>query len=207
MLRHPLHVTAALLPTVLLPMLVLSAGTATASSTSTGDDQALWPSLTELGLEPPSDSVLASSVLAWEPGGDVLAWEPGGGVRTVDTVEEDDDETVVTLSSDILFDPSDATLSAAAEQRVGELVVDVPDGAEVQVQGHTDTVDTDAANQDLSERRAQAVADAIAASRPDLDLVVEGFGESRLAEPETGDEAAVAEARAANRRVEIRYTG
>lgn len=176
-------------------------------ATTEGDDADgpayAWPSVTEAEAVAPNG--LAGDVVAYQP--EVVDHTAALDVVDVQTVEQEAGETVVTLSSDILFDPSDATLSAAAEQRVGELVADVPDGAEVQVQGHTDTVDTDAANQDLSERRAQAVADAIAASRPDLDLTVEGFGESRLAQPETGDETAIAEARAANRRVEIRYEG
>jgi OmpA-OmpF porin, OOP family len=164
-----------------------------------------WPAADELPVDDPSD--LLGDVVDHTVG--MRAGDRSAGMRVVpvQTVEEDAGETVVTLSSDILFDPSDATLSPPAEEKIGELVADVPDGATVQVHGHTDTVASDASNQDLSEGRAEAVADAVRAAREDLTLDVEGFGESRPAEPETGDEEAVAEARAVNRRVEIRYEG
>jgi len=72
----------------------------------------------------------------------------------------------------------------------------------VSVEGHTDSVGTDAYNQDLSERRARAVADyltgrGVSASQ----LASKGFGESTpIATNETS------EGRALNRRVELRLT-
>ncbi|PZR53529.1 hypothetical protein DNL40_08515 [Xylanimonas oleitrophica] len=120
-------------------------------------------------------------------------------------MEEEAGETVVTLAGDILFASSSADLSPAAVAKIGELVVPVPQGAALAVHGHTDTVDEDAFNQELSERRARSVAEAVAQARPDLVLDVQGFGETRLKVPETGDD--VAAARAENRRVELRYAG
>ena len=68
------------------------------------------------------------------------------------------------------------------------------------VDGHTDSIGSDAYNQKLSVRRAQAVADylekgGIAASR----MTVKGFGESQ---PVASNDTA--EGRAENRRVELK---
>jgi OOP family OmpA-OmpF porin len=69
----------------------------------------------------------------------------------------------------------------------------------VSIEGHTDSIGTDAYNQKLSERRARTVRDhmvgqGIAADR----ITTRGFGESKpIASNET------AEGRAQNRRVEI----
>lgn len=119
-------------------------------------------------------------------------------------VDEEGGATTITLSSDVLFDTGSAEMTDAAAGRVEDLVEDVPEGAEVTVEGHTDDVpfSGDGGNQQLSEDRAEAVAAVIAAARPDLELEVAGFGESRPAAD--GDDAA---ARAENRRVEIRYDG
>ncbi|WP_010534351.1 OmpA family protein [Brachybacterium squillarum] len=119
-------------------------------------------------------------------------------------VEEGEEGTTITLSSDVLFDTGSAELSEAAATRIEDLVQEVPEGAEVSVSGHTDDVpfSGQGGNQALSESRADAVAAVITEARPDLDLEVAGYGESRPVAD--GDEAA---ARAQNRRVEIRYDG
>jgi OOP family OmpA-OmpF porin len=73
-------------------------------------------------------------------------------------------------------------------------------GARVSVEGHTDDVGAEAYNQGLSERRARAVADHLAAggiARARLSTV--GYGEAR---PLASN--ATAEGRAQNRRVELR---
>jgi len=131
-------------------------------------------------------------------------YDPDPSITRLADVDTEDDETVVTLTSDILFAPDSADLSSKATARIGDLVADVPKGAKVQVDGHTDSVDSTAHNAALSKRRAQAVADAIGAARPDLHLSVHGYGESRLKVPEQGDD--IAQDRATNRRVEVRYT-
>lgn len=128
-----------------------------------------------------------------------------GSVQTIDTVETQGEETVITLTSDILFEVDGAEVSPAAAAAVAGLVANVPDGATLSVHGHTDSVGDDAHNLDLSLRRAQAVGAAVAASRPDLVLDVQGFGETQLKTPEEGDDPGPA--RAENRRVELRFKG
>jgi OOP family OmpA-OmpF porin len=68
------------------------------------------------------------------------------------------------------------------------------------VEGHTDNIGTDAANLDLSRRRADAVRQALT-SRYRVDaakLTAAGFGAARPKEPND-----TAEGRARNRRVEL----
>ncbi|MFD6179311.1 MULTISPECIES: OmpA family protein [unclassified Isoptericola] len=196
--RHPRRVLA----TAAIALVGLGAAAAAApSATAATDDPAggyAWPAVGALDLGEPSQENIVRSVTEYVIEGSVLS---------VDDTTTDGDETVVTLSSDILFDPSESTLSKAAKAKVADLVEDVPDGATVSVDGHTDSVDTDAFNQKLSEQRAKAVAGAIKASRGDLKLQVHGYGETRLKAPETGDAQSVADARAQNRRVELRYGG
>ncbi|MDT0166443.1 OmpA family protein, partial [Actinotalea sp. AC32] len=156
------------------------------------------------------DDAVSRSVRSYAPGGPreysgrPRQFDARGTITSVQQVQTRGDDVVVTLASDLLFDVDSAELADAARQRVTELVADVPQGATLAVDGHTDSVASDAYNQDLSQRRAQAVADVVAAARPDLALEVRGHGESALAVPESGDD--VAEDRARNRRVELRHT-
>lgn len=72
-------------------------------------------------------------------------------------------------------------------------------GYRVQIYGHTDDVGTEAYNQSLSERRAQAVRDYLVAAGIDPQIIsVQGFGKTNPIVPGTSPEA-----RARNRRVEI----
>ena len=71
--------------------------------------------------------------------------------------------------------------------------------------GHTDSLGEDAYNLGLSQRRAEAVAAAVAASRPDLSLTTEGRGEADPVAPNDNGGEDNPDGRAANRRVEIRY--
>lgn len=57
-------------------------------------------------------------------------------------------------------------------------------------------------NQELSEHRAQAVADVLAAERPDLTLEVTGHGSDQ---PASGGSTGDPDALAGDRRVELRY--
>lgn len=111
----------------------------------------------------------------------------------------------VALASDVLFgvDLADLTPQAqgAVDRAAAAIAAKAAEGR-VEVVGHTDDVASPEHNQDLSVRRAQAVVDRLA---PVLggafDVVAEGRGESEPAVAGTSPEA-----RAANRRVEIRFT-
>ena len=123
-------------------------------------------------------------------------------IRPLAGAQTEGEETVVTLATDILFGVDDATVPAAAVDEIAALLTGVPQGAAVAVEGHTDSVASEAHNQDLSERRAAAVADAVRSVRPDLAVTATGYGESRLKVDESGDD--VADDRAQNRRGELR---
>jgi outer membrane protein OmpA-like peptidoglycan-associated protein len=122
-------------------------------------------------------------------------------VRTRDTGEK----VSVNVSSDVLFAVDSADLGpeadTALEAVAGELAL-AADG-ELVVVGHTDDVGEDAANQDLSERRAQAVADRLGqvADLGRFDVRVEGRGEREPVTAELTDEA-----RSLNRRVTVEFT-
>ena len=142
--------------------------------------------------QPTSDQVAAS----------IQVWDPNGHVEPIESTRTDADETVVSLDSDILFAFGSAELSPVAVARLADLVADVPQGIAVSVIGHTDDVGSDADNLVLSQQRAETVAGAVAAARPDLILDIEGRGESDPVESNSDPEG-----REQNRRVEIRYTG
>lgn len=114
-------------------------------------------------------------------------------------------ETTITLKSDVLFDFASAELPDGAERVIAEAVADIPDGASVGVDGHTDSIGDADANQTLSEDRAQAVADVVAEERPDLELEVAGHGEDDPVEANTTGGEDNPEGRAKNRRVEITH--
>ena len=120
-------------------------------------------------------------------------------------VTSDGDDTVVSLDTDVLFDFGKADLSDEAEEAVVAAVEDVPDGASIQVVGHTDSIGSDADNLALSKKRAQAAATAITAERDDLTTKVSGKGESDPVAPNTRGDEDNPEGREKNRRVEIRY--
>jgi outer membrane protein OmpA-like peptidoglycan-associated protein len=69
---------------------------------------------------------------------------------------------VVTLS-DVLFDTGRSTLKPGADRDLDRLAQALKDNSStrVMIEGHTDSVGSDAYNEELSQRRAQAVADAL----------------------------------------------
>lgn len=130
------------------------------------------------------------------------------GAEFVDRLGASDPEEqdLIILETDILFNSNEWELPPSAGDHIAELVSDIPEGASVTVHGHTDSRPVneelyDFDNLELSENRAQAVAEALAEKRPDLQLTVEGFGDSEPAVAEDDDDPATF---AANRRVEIR---
>ncbi len=115
--------------------------------------------------------------------------------------EKTPDGWVLTLPETVLFDynadavkpDADATLTKVAE------LLSYYDRVQIGVQGHTDNSGDAAYNQDLSQRRAQAVADALASKGVATGrMTVEGFGLTRPVASNDDDAG-----RAKNRRVEI----
>ncbi|WP_344246004.1 OmpA family protein [Isoptericola hypogeus] len=134
-----------------------------------------------------------------------FALRPEDSTTSLEREREDEGEKVVTLTSDLLFDFGKATLSPDAKAAVADLATEIPQDATVRVDGYTDSVGSDAFNARLSTKRANAVADVLAAERPDLTLTVAGHGE---ADPVAENEAGGADnpaGRALNRRVEVTY--
>ena len=119
---------------------------------------------------------------------------------------ESEEEDVIVLEADILFAPNSWELPETAAAKLEEIVEDVPEGSTVSVTGHTDSRPVPEAhdfdNQELSEKRAQAVAEALEAERPDFDITAEGLGD---AEPAVTEDPEAPGTYAANRRVEIRH--
>ena len=144
-----------------------------------------------------TDEILQRSITVYDPARSIT--ELGGS-------EPAEDEVIV-LEADILFPSNAWDLSDGAAARIVELAAEIPEAATVQVGGHTDSLPVDRSqydfdNQQLSENRAQAVADALTAERPDLTLEVTGHGDAKpAAAGGRGDDAG----NAADRRVELRY--
>lgn len=110
---------------------------------------------------------------------------------------------VMTLS-DVLFDTGQATLKPGAGRALDRLAHFLKDssGTHVIIEGHTDSVGTDDYNLALSQRRAQAVADALSARGVSTDRVeTKGLGKSYPVA--TNDSQA---GRQQNRRVEIVFS-
>jgi outer membrane protein OmpA-like peptidoglycan-associated protein len=110
---------------------------------------------------------------------------------------------VMTLS-DVLFDTGQATLKPGADRAVDRLAQFLKDspGTDVLIEGHTDSVGTDDYNLALSQRRAQAVADALSARGVSADRVqTKGLGK---AYPVASNDTQAG--RQQNRRVEIVFS-
>jgi len=109
--------------------------------------------------------------------------------------------TTATLGGEALFNTNSATLTAASEQALADLLVQLESFQEITemtVIGHTDATGDNAYNQGLSERRAAAVEAFLKAAYPSISISSVGMGEdSPVATNSTP------EGRQLNRRVEI----
>jgi outer membrane protein OmpA-like peptidoglycan-associated protein len=118
------------------------------------------------------------------------------------SVKQEPRGMVITLSGSVLFTSGSATLLPAAQLKlndVADALTQQDPGSTIVVEGHTDSQGSAASNQDLSQRRAQAVRDYLVSRGIAGDRVTsQGFGPSRS----IADNAS-AEGRANNRRVEI----
>lgn len=122
--------------------------------------------------------------------------------------KEDELEIRIELSADVLFDfdKADIRKDAAAELAKAAIIIKGYPGASVRVIGHTDSKGKDAYNQELSERRAQSVVNALS-EREGLAgdaFAVSGMGEAQPVAPnEKPDGSDDPDGRQKNRRVEI----
>ncbi|WP_402462077.1 OmpA family protein [Isoptericola aurantiacus] len=118
------------------------------------------------------------------------------------TVLESTEEVTVNLGGDVLFDSSSATLRPDAQQAIDAAARRIQGRAPgtVSVVGHTDDVGDAASNQKLSQRRADAVTEALGdrLDTADHPLEASGEGESEPLVANTSDAN-----RQLNRRVEL----
>ena len=124
------------------------------------------------------------------------------GATTTDT------EIRIEMSADVLFDFNKADLKQEATpslEKVATVLKSYPQ-AEVTIEGHTDAKGSDAYNQKLSERRANAVRQWLVTEHglKEAKLVVRGFGAKNPVAPNRKpDGSDDPEGRQKNRRVEI----
>lgn len=139
--------------------------------------------------------------------GDLTSSAEARALEVVSTFEGRaiDDGTLLTVPEEVLFDFDEATLRDDAIPVLEELLVAVEyfDDAPVRITGHTDDRGEEAYNQDLSERRAEAVrAWFVDAGTEASRLTADGEGESS---PVAANDTAAG--RQANRRVELVLVG
>lgn len=114
--------------------------------------------------------------------------------------------TVITLQDGVLFDFGKYDLRPEAKATLTKLAT-VLNQAKVpaaQINGHTDSIGDDAFNQDLSEKRASAVATQLKADGVSANLESHGYGKTQpVADNTNADGSDNPAGRQANRRVEI----
>jgi outer membrane protein OmpA-like peptidoglycan-associated protein len=122
-------------------------------------------------------------------------------LATIAAIKEEARGTVITLNGAVLFVTGEAKLLPIAQERlrqVARALKETPHGALV-VEGHTDSVGSPAANEELSLRRAGAVREFLVSEGVDADRIrAVGLGQSRPIADNRSPEG-----RANNRRVEI----
>jgi OOP family OmpA-OmpF porin len=132
------------------------------------------------------------------PNGCAIKVYPDAPAQEVVAAPQDE---VIVLSDKVLFDFNSATLTPAANQVLTDISKRLTDGAVigVLVKGHTDSVGSDAYNEQLSQRRADSVAAFLVSQGVAAEKIkTEGLGESQSVADNATDEG-----RAQNRRVEI----
>lgn len=114
------------------------------------------------------------------------------------------DRGMVLTLGDVLFDTAQATLKPGAQAQLDRVASFMAknEGTKVIIEGHTDSRGSDDYNQDLSQRRAQAVADALAGHGIERSRI-EAIGRGK-ALPVASNESAAGQQQ--NRRVEIVFS-
>lgn len=116
-------------------------------------------------------------------------------------VKEETRGTAITVPATSLFASTSAILLPASRERLDVVAAALKDQSDrsIIVEGHTDAQGTEASNRELSQKRAQAVADyLVARGVPPANITAVGVGQSRP----VGDNK-TAEGRASNRRIEV----
>jgi outer membrane protein OmpA-like peptidoglycan-associated protein len=132
-----------------------------------------------------------------------------GGKTQALQVKETATEIRIELAADVLFDFDKATIkpeAAAALHNTAEIIKTKGTGRSVRIDGHTDSKGSDAYNQKLSERRANAVEQWLVQKEGlgSLKMATQGFGAKKPVAPNTNpDGSDNPEGRQKNRRVEI----
>jgi OOP family OmpA-OmpF porin len=164
-----------------------------------------------LGASDPSDGEIAGAAVGGAVAGGLLGWLVGHYVCEEQVAEAPPPpppppppapvHKKISLQADTYFDFDKATLKPEGKRKIDEVVGEMKANPNIRVlvEGHTDSIGSEAYNQRLSERRANAVADylksqGIAASR----ITTKGWGETK---PEASNKTK--EGRAQNRRVEL----
>jgi outer membrane protein OmpA-like peptidoglycan-associated protein len=130
------------------------------------------------------------------------AAQAAAALAKIASVKQEARGIVITLSGSVLFTSGKADLLPSAQAKLNEvaavLTTQDPE-TKIVIEGHTDSQGSAASNQELSQRRAQAVRDYLVSRGMSADRVTaQGFGLTRP----IADNAS-AEGRANNRRVEI----
>ena len=112
------------------------------------------------------------------------------------------------LSGDVSFGFASAVLTTAGLNAVRNIATQLkqgPEGQQITVKGYTDRIGNDAANLDLSQRRADAVRDALAAQGiPASTIQAQGFGEQNpVVQCDQQNRSDLIACLAPNRRVDI----
>lgn len=119
-------------------------------------------------------------------------------------IQRNADVLAVTFKSDVLFDVNSAALKAGAYteiNRVAQVLVQYPQTT-IQIAGHTDSTGSEVYNQDLSERRAMSVQNALVNQGVDpARMRTIGFGEGQPVADNTTEAG-----RQLNRRVVVTIT-
>lgn len=113
------------------------------------------------------------------------------------------DDLVLRMPSNVTFDTNDASIKPQFNAVLNDVARTLAtyNQSYIDVLGHTDTTGSDAYNQDLSQRRAQSVADYLSAQGvAPARMATRGYGESAPLYNPDDTEAK----KAANRRVEIK---
>ncbi|GLW09534.1 hypothetical protein Misp01_46630 [Microtetraspora sp. NBRC 13810] len=129
---------------------------------------------------------------------------PSEALDGTEETSDDGTDVHVNLSSDVLFAVNEAKLTSRAKSllaRTAKQIDDSPAGT-VAVEGHADSSGTDAINNPLSLRRAEAVRDALTKllTRSEVRFTVKGYGSRR---PLYSNEEE--EGRRRNRRVTVTF--